>query len=543
MVDVTSAGTLYVRSVNARRVTGGTTGTDPRTLTLEATAPAVPGNIEATLTYDGADNTLALTSTNGTSRVTGITAVASDDTDLPNKLYVDGLNLSAVSKRGVRVASTANIVGTYNNGTAGVGATLTAAVTAGTIDGIALIMGDRVLLKDQAPGFTNGIYEVISLAGGVVFRRTSDFDSPEKISSGPFCFVQEGTISGGKGYLQVATGNLTVGVSSLSFSLFSSGAPSIFTCTDAAIAAPAAGDLLTYDGVLSKWANRNLFQGKAKGATVAYTGTGYGYLTHPLADDRVLVTTTSAVNETGLLYDDIPAVLGRAFTAPGTLVARGTATGKFVAVPPTNDPWSVLHYDATSDTRLAYVNLYELMTRAKPDFLASLSLLDVFTPLPPAGVTLGGAAGSLIPMGSFINDPLAQVQYDLLGAFCSNGPENNTGIMFGYPGNLMTSGVNYYYTLDYSLTIQCDVAPVSPLTNAIVIVENYGEVSQLIYPQSACVFDFKDTGKIYLRSPTTRVSQTKETLKTYNVCLWVQNTGLNPQMQITGFTFTAQLEC
>jgi hypothetical protein len=63
------------------------------------------------------------------------------------------------------VATTSNLTATYANGTAGVGATLTNSGTqvALTIDGVALVVGNRVLVKDQATGFQNGIYTVTNI--------------------------------------------------------------------------------------------------------------------------------------------------------------------------------------------------------------------------------------------------------------------------------------------------------------------------------------------------------------------------------------------
>src|SRR3954467_3692450 len=72
----------------------------------------------------------------------------------PKGLYAatvrERFEISAYKNQSVAVASTANFASTYANGTAGVGATLTAsAVGVTAIDGINLTAGMRVLLKDQ----------------------------------------------------------------------------------------------------------------------------------------------------------------------------------------------------------------------------------------------------------------------------------------------------------------------------------------------------------------------------------------------------------
>lgn len=65
------------------------------------------------------------------------------------------------------VATTTIAAGTYNNGTAGVGATYTVTASgATTIDGRVLAVGDKVLLAGQTSGVQNGVYNV-TVAGGV----------------------------------------------------------------------------------------------------------------------------------------------------------------------------------------------------------------------------------------------------------------------------------------------------------------------------------------------------------------------------------------
>ncbi len=89
---------------------------------------------------------------------------------------------------------------TYSNGTAGVGATLTAgSVGALTIDGYAVLLNDRILVKNQASSLQNGIYTETTLGtGGVayVLTRATDFDSVAKINyAGPLTINQGSTLA------------------------------------------------------------------------------------------------------------------------------------------------------------------------------------------------------------------------------------------------------------------------------------------------------------------------------------------------------------
>ena len=76
---------------------------------------------------------------------------------------------------------------TYNNGTGGVGAFLTASLvgTLGNIDGVSLTAGDTLLVKNQAAQLQNGVYEVVStgsattrylLSRSLSSDETSEFD-------------------------------------------------------------------------------------------------------------------------------------------------------------------------------------------------------------------------------------------------------------------------------------------------------------------------------------------------------------------------------
>jgi hypothetical protein len=169
----------------------------------------------------------------GTNKITNL-ATPTDANDAVNKTYADsivqGINIHA----SVRVATTANLTGTYNNGTAGVGATFTATANGAiSIDGVSLSLNDRVLVKNQSTGLQNGIYTVttVGTAGTpfVLTRATDADNSPAgEVSTGDFCFTLEGTVNAGFGFTLTTTGTITIGTTSLTFTAFSS-APTIVT--------------------------------------------------------------------------------------------------------------------------------------------------------------------------------------------------------------------------------------------------------------------------------------------------------------------------
>ena len=124
------------------------------------------------------------------------------------KQYVDNTASGVVAKPQVLGATTANIDATYNNGTAGVGATLTHNTNgafpaeAGGASGWAV--GKGILVKNQTNKAQNGRY-YISNMGSVstpyVLTRCTYCDEASEIP-GAYIFVQDGTFAG-TGWIQV----------------------------------------------------------------------------------------------------------------------------------------------------------------------------------------------------------------------------------------------------------------------------------------------------------------------------------------------------
>jgi hypothetical protein len=98
-------------------------------------------------------------------------------------------------KQSVRAATTSNISLSGTN----------------SIDGVTLIVGDRILVKNQTNGIQNGIYAV----GTNNWTRTVDADVIGEFRPNMFCFVQQGTINADTGWMLTnnrarVTGNVTV---------------------------------------------------------------------------------------------------------------------------------------------------------------------------------------------------------------------------------------------------------------------------------------------------------------------------------------------
>ena len=128
---------------------------------------------------------------------------AADKTKLDNLSTAEGFNV----KDSVRVATTAagTLISSFEDGD--------------TVDGIVLATGDRILLKDQASGIENGIYEVQASGAPV---RTGDLDTGDSARSS-FVFVDEGTANADSSWFCTTDPPIdTVGTHALTFVHFMS---------------------------------------------------------------------------------------------------------------------------------------------------------------------------------------------------------------------------------------------------------------------------------------------------------------------------------
>src|SRR5210317_402983 len=123
------------------------------------------------------------------------------DTDAANKAYVDSARSGLDVKQSVKVATTGNIA---LSGTQ-------------TVDGVALSVGDRILVKDQTTASENGIYVVASS----FWTRATDADADAEVTSGMFTFVEQGSVNSDTGFVLTTDGTITVGTTGLNFTLFS----------------------------------------------------------------------------------------------------------------------------------------------------------------------------------------------------------------------------------------------------------------------------------------------------------------------------------
>ena len=133
-------------------------------------------------------------------RLTGLADPVGDQ-DAATKAYVDATAIGLDVKNSARVATTEDI-------------TLSGVQT---IDGVGVLAGDRVLVKDQSTASENGVYEVVS---GGAWTRSEDAVQDE-LTSGSFVFVEEGTVNGSAGFVVSTANPITIGTTDVEWSQFS----------------------------------------------------------------------------------------------------------------------------------------------------------------------------------------------------------------------------------------------------------------------------------------------------------------------------------
>jgi hypothetical protein len=226
------------------------------TITIGSTAVSLGGTITTLVgtSISGATNTLSsignasLTNsqiTLGTTAISlggtsltpaGLTSVTvtQDPTtalQLATKQYVDTQASTGLTyHQPVQAATTASLASTtggtvtYNNGTAGVGATITLSVALTVLDGYTLLNTNRILVKNEVNQAYNGVYTWAT--GGTVLTRATDANTygpgVTELSVNDYFFTQNGTVNKGVAYvLSSPTGTITFGTSNIVFSEFS----------------------------------------------------------------------------------------------------------------------------------------------------------------------------------------------------------------------------------------------------------------------------------------------------------------------------------
>lgn len=307
----TASNTTAFVATAAGVLVGGTTPSFSTTPTLTGTNfTGIPNAALTNNTVTLGTTSVALGATSLT--LAGLTSVTLTQNPVSNlqaatKQYVDGLVSSgfhyhAPVKYELVTAQTA----TYNNGTAGVGATLTNAgtQTAFTPDGVIASIGDRILVYQQANAVQNGVYTVTTVGSGStnwVLTRSTDANtytptSPNGLGGGDAFFVTSGNTGAGETYECNNVGTITFGTTLITFvqissaAIYSAGTGLTLTGTEFSLTTPVATTLGGTGLTTFGSANRAIY---SSGTTTLTAGTlpheagGTGFIAY--TDGQLLI--------------------------------------------------------------------------------------------------------------------------------------------------------------------------------------------------------------------------------------------------------------
>ena len=167
--------------------------------------PAAMWQMLTDATSDATASKLVKRDGNGNAKV----ATPTDAAHIATKGYVDSARQGLDVKASVRVATTAAI-------------NLSTDLDAGSvIDGVTLVAGDRVLVKNQGTASENGIY--VAVASGAASRSSDANGTADtgELTSGTFTFVEAGTVNFDSGFVISTDGTITVGTTGITWTQFS----------------------------------------------------------------------------------------------------------------------------------------------------------------------------------------------------------------------------------------------------------------------------------------------------------------------------------
>jgi hypothetical protein len=269
-----------------------------------------------------------------------ISTTPTNNTDIVNKQYADAIASGIHFHEAVGYATTAALPAvTYNNGTGGVGATLTAnANGALTVDGYTFVSpadnGTRILIKNQADGAQNGVYTLTQAGNSspgapFILTRATDFDSVgtgvDQIDEGDFFLVTGGTANVNTAWVQQTPPPITIGTTAIVFQQFS--APITYTAGTGLSESPSYTFNIANIGTAGTYGTASqvpVFVTNAQGQVTSVTNTGIA-ISAGAVSGLAASATTDTTNASNITSGTLPvARLSGSYTGitgVGTLAA------------------------------------------------------------------------------------------------------------------------------------------------------------------------------------------------------------------------------
>jgi hypothetical protein len=491
--NITSVGTLTSVSVTGNVAAGNLTTTGVLSVTGTGVS-SIAGNLDMT-----SNNIINL-------------AAPVNSTDAATKQYVDDVAQGLHTHDSCNAATTgtlATISGgtvTYNNGSSGVGATLTTTGSYTTIDGVTLSNGMRILVKNEANAAHNGIYDRTS---STVLTRSTDFDTPTEMAGGDFTFVTAGTLYDNTGWVMTDPVT-TVGTTDVNWVQFSGAgtytAGTGLTLTGSQFSVNASQTQITSVGTLTGLgvngtitavditANTGVFTGNGSGLTALNASNiSTGTLAQArLANASLTVNGTSiSLGGSGTITSNTTQTLTLGSFLTGTSFNGGTAVTAAVDATSANTASKVVARDASgnfsagtitatlSGAATSATTAGTVTTAAQPNItsVGTLTSLSVSGGLTTANITTGAnsTAGSLTGNWTLTTGSRLQATYaDLAERYVSdasyapgtvlifggehevtisNSADNHSvaGVVSTNPAYIMNSGCQGEHVVDLAL--------------------------------------------------------------------------------------------
>lgn len=235
-----------------------------------------------------------------------------------------------------------------------------------TVNGVAVVAGDRVLVKDQADTTTNGIYVVRATA----WARAADFDGSRDVVQGTLVVVQLDDY--GVFFYQVSTANpISIGTSSITFTKHELGV----------------GGVAYVPTVAAMVASTSLVVGQTvitQGYTTAGDGGGATY--------RIVAAATGTADN--YIYHNLSGISGQAKRLDIPAIGQAKPLLKILEED-TGDATIVVLGDSTGNQTFEWVYVYSGLLAAKyPNFTVEYYLWNVAGEVFDAAETLQTGSGS-----------------------------------------------------------------------------------------------------------------------------------------------------
>jgi hypothetical protein len=266
-------------------------------------------------------------------------------------------------KQAVRVIATSNV--TLSGGAPSL------------VDGVTLVVGDRVLVAGQNTGSQNGLYKVATLGTGAngTWTRTLDGDTTGEIEAGMIVMVTEGNIYKDTQWKLTTNNPITIGVTALTFEQNSAFAFGNVYANGTAVLATTVGDTLTLTA-----GNNIAITGNAtsKSVDIAVTGISLSSIANGTSNVNVVSSggnVTVGVGGTG----NVAVFSTGGANVTGYATASGNVTGNYIL---------------GNGSQLTGINTFSTIAVSGQSDVVADSIADTLTLTAGTGIAITTSAGN-----------------------------------------------------------------------------------------------------------------------------------------------------